>query len=107
MAWRAVDSLALREFLGLKVIESPPDHSTISRNPTTAGCGDPRSGLRVGAEADWGQRPAAGQDDRHRCQHAALVHESELARNEPESQVHHLPRAYDDGLPRSAIRLRM
>ena len=38
---------------------------------------------------------------------AALVHESELARNEPDSQVHHLPRAYDDGLPSSAIRLRM
>ena len=37
----------------------------------------------------------------------ALVHESELARNEPDSQVHHLPRAYDDGLPNSAIRLRM
>ena len=38
---------------------------------------------------------------------AALVDESELARNEPDSQVHHLPRAYDDGLPSSAIRLRM
>ena len=37
----------------------------------------------------------------------ALVHESELARNEPDSQVHHLPRAYDDGLPSAAIRLRM
>ena len=37
----------------------------------------------------------------------ALVHESELARNEPDSQVHHLPRAYDDGLPSLAIRLRM
>ena len=37
----------------------------------------------------------------------ALVHESEVARNEPDSQVHHLPRAYDDGLPSSAIRLRM
>ena len=37
----------------------------------------------------------------------ALVHESELARNEPDAQVHHLPRAYDDGLPSSAIRLRM
>ena len=34
----------------------------------------------------------------------ALVHESELARNEPDSQVHHLPRAYDDGLASSAIR---
>ena len=31
IAWRAADSLALREFLGLKVIESPPDHSTLSR----------------------------------------------------------------------------
>ena len=38
---------------------------------------------------------------------AALVHESELARNEPDSQVHHPPRAYDDGLPSSVIRLRM
>ena len=43
----------------------------------------------------------------HRPPRAALVHESELARNEPDSQVHHLPRAYDDGLPSSAIRLRM
>ena len=31
IAWRASDSLALREFLGLKLSESPPDHSTISR----------------------------------------------------------------------------
>ena len=31
IAWRAADSLALREFLGLKVSESLPDHSTISR----------------------------------------------------------------------------
>ena len=31
IAWRANDSLGLREFLGLKVSESPSDHSTISR----------------------------------------------------------------------------
>ena len=31
IAWRAADSLALREFLGLKLSESPSDHSTISR----------------------------------------------------------------------------
>ena len=31
IAWRAADSLALREFLGLKLSESPPDHSTLSR----------------------------------------------------------------------------
>src|SRR5688500_11678960 len=31
IAWRAADSLALRDFLGLGVTEAPPDHSTISR----------------------------------------------------------------------------
>ena len=41
IAWRAADSLALREFLGLKVSESPPDHSTISRTRTTDRRGHP------------------------------------------------------------------
>src|SRR5580692_2005386 len=31
MAWRAQDSLALRRFLGLRLNDCPPDHSTISR----------------------------------------------------------------------------
>ena len=31
IAWRAADSLALRAFLGLKLSESPPEHSTLSR----------------------------------------------------------------------------
>jgi transposase len=31
IAWRAADSFALREFLGLILPEAPPDHSTISR----------------------------------------------------------------------------
>jgi transposase len=31
IAWRAADSLALRDFLGLTLHEAPPDHSTISR----------------------------------------------------------------------------
>jgi len=31
IAWRAADSSALREFLGLVLPEAPPDHSTISR----------------------------------------------------------------------------
>ena len=31
IAWRAADSLALREFLSLGLAEAPPDHSTISR----------------------------------------------------------------------------
>src|SRR6185295_15200591 len=31
IAWRAADSLALRDFLGLNLDKTPPDHSTISR----------------------------------------------------------------------------
>jgi transposase len=31
IAWRAADSLALREFLGLVMPDAPPDHWTISR----------------------------------------------------------------------------
>jgi transposase len=31
IAWRAADSFALRDFLGLELTEEPPDHSTISR----------------------------------------------------------------------------
>ena len=31
IAWRAADSLSVREFLGLELGEAPPDHSTISR----------------------------------------------------------------------------
>jgi transposase len=31
IAWRATDSLSLRQFLGLQLNEAPPDHSTISR----------------------------------------------------------------------------
>jgi transposase len=31
IAWRAADSLVLRDFLGLELTEAPPDHSTVSR----------------------------------------------------------------------------
>jgi len=31
IAWRTADSLALREFLGLTLTDTPPEHSTISR----------------------------------------------------------------------------
>ena len=31
IAWRVADSFPLREFLGLVLLEAPPDHSTISR----------------------------------------------------------------------------
>ena len=31
IAWRAADSISLREFLGLALTDDPPDHSTLSR----------------------------------------------------------------------------
>jgi transposase len=31
IAWRTADSLALRDFLGMPLTETPPDHSTVSR----------------------------------------------------------------------------
>ena len=31
IAWRTADSLALRDFLGIPLTETPPDHSTVSR----------------------------------------------------------------------------
>jgi transposase len=31
IAWRAADSLSVREFVGLELGEAPPDHSTVSR----------------------------------------------------------------------------
>ena len=31
MAWRAADSLSIRQFLDLELAEAPPDHSTLSR----------------------------------------------------------------------------
>ena len=44
---------------------------------------------------------------RHRRRHGALVHESELARNDPHPEAPHLPISYDSGPPRSVIRFRM
>ena len=38
---------------------------------------------------------------------AALVHETELARNDPHPEAPHLPISYDSGPPRSVIRFRM
>ena len=62
------------------------------------------SGVVLYINHDWFKKNSVKRPFADRV---ALVHESELARNEPDSQVHHLPRAYDDGLPSSAIRLRM
>ena len=63
IAWRASDSLGLREFLGLKVSESPSDHSTISRTRRLIDVATHEAVFGLGTEADRGERPAAGQDD--------------------------------------------
>src|SRR5688572_3909966 len=47
IAWRAADSLALREFLGLVLPNAPPDHSTISANPAPDRSGNARSRLHL------------------------------------------------------------
>ena len=44
---------------------------------------------------------------RRRRRPEALVHESELARNDPHPEAPHLPISYDSGPPRSVIRFRM
>ena len=36
IAWRAADSLALRDFVGVGLDQAPPDHSTISRTRQAA-----------------------------------------------------------------------
>ena len=65
IAWRASDSLGLREFLGLKVSESPSDHSTISRTRRLIDVATHEAVFDWVLKADRGERPAAGQDDRH------------------------------------------
>jgi Transposase domain (DUF772) len=57
IAWRAADSLALRDFVGVGLEDAPPDHSTISRTrptrpntPSIAGNGS--SGNAVNRSSD-------------------------------------------------------
>ena len=74
----------LRSLLTLLNLDNDvPDHSTISRRKA-----------RLGKVASYERR-------------TALVHESELARNDPHPEAPHLPISYDSGPPRSVIRFRM
>ena len=56
-------------------------------------------------ESFFGARRVKGR--RGRGAYGALVHESELARNDPHPEALHLPISYDSGPPRSVIRFRM
>src|SRR5205085_6123758 len=64
-AWRAADSFALREFLGLVLPEAPPDHSTISRHAPLDRCRDARGRLHLDAATAGGRWLGQGEDGRH------------------------------------------
>ena len=81
IAWRAADSLALRDFLGLNLADAPPDHSTISRTRRLIDIDTHRAVFtwvlqdvgdrRVGAgQDDWDRRDDVGSERRH-AQHRA------------------------------------
>ena len=89
IAWRAADSFALREFLGLVLPEAPPDHSTISRTRRLIDLETHRGRLHLDAAAAGRRGPGQGQDGRHRrddaggergaAQHRAARHGRELS----------------------------
>src|SRR3989441_5792628 len=61
IAWRAADSLALRDFLGVGVEQAPPDHSTISRTRRLIALETHRAGLPGGCRASGPQGLARGK----------------------------------------------
>ncbi len=63
IAWRCGDSLSLRKFLGVKLTERAPDHSTLTRAPRPAAPGGPPEGVRASAGDRGGAWPAEGEDD--------------------------------------------
>jgi transposase len=65
IAWRAADSFALRESLGLVLPEAPPDHSTISRTRRSDRSRNTRGGLHVDAAAAGRRGLGQGQDGGH------------------------------------------
>ena len=64
IAWRAADSFALREFLGLMLPEAPPDHSTISRTRRLIDL-ETHEALHLDVATTGRCRPGQGEDCRH------------------------------------------
>ena len=50
IAWRAADSFALRDFLGVDLEDAPPDHSTISRTRRLIDLETHRAGKKLSTE---------------------------------------------------------
>ena len=66
IAWRAADSLALRDFLGVGLDEAPPDHSTISRTRRLIALETHRAVFTWVLQCLSTAGLVKGQDDRHR-----------------------------------------
>jgi transposase len=66
IAWRAADSLALRDFLGVGLNETAPDHSTISAHAAIDRSRNASRDFHVGAALPEHGRIGEGQNDRYR-----------------------------------------
>ena len=64
IAWRAADSLSIRQFLDFALHEAPPDHSTLSRTRRLDRRRGAPSGVHVGVAAAGGRPPGGGAHDR-------------------------------------------
>ena len=70
IAWRAGDSLALRDFLGIGLETASLDHSTISRTRRLIDVESHRAVFTWILQCPEYGRPGEGQDDRDRCDDA-------------------------------------
>ena len=69
IAWRAADSLSIRQFLDFALHEAPPDHSTLSRTRRLIDLETHQAVFTLGVAALGRRRPGPGAHDRHRCDH--------------------------------------
>ena len=70
IAWRAADSLSIREFLDFALHEAPPDHSTAVAHPAPDRPRDAPGRVHVGVAASGRRPPRPGVHDRDRCDDA-------------------------------------
>ena len=60
IAWRAADSLSIRQFLDFALHEAPPDHSTLSRTRRLIDVETHQAGIHMGVAAAGGRPPDGG-----------------------------------------------
>jgi transposase len=65
IAWRAADSSALRDFIGVGLDEAPPDHSTISRTRRSIDLETHRAIFTWVLQCVSGAGLVIGKNDRH------------------------------------------